>query len=98
MVKLAEATEKNGKISLNTWTRLIVSILWGVIFAIVSTLVTTVNANDHKSRERDDQIKEIAMENRAKTYIIEAKLDAIIENQREFKQLLKRTIPRSRDE
>lgn len=97
---------KEGKIEgknfmFNGWFRWIVGsligALWLVLFTVITVMGNNIITNDKESRERDDKIYDLAMNNRSKFEKIEAKLDEIRNTQEEFKQILKRTIPRIKE-
>ncbi|MCA9409493.1 MAG: hypothetical protein KC733_12440 [Candidatus Omnitrophica bacterium] len=95
-----EETEEGKSIKLNGWFRWVVgglaTALWGILILALINIANNVIANDKSSRDRDDEIKTIALENRANYQRVDTKLDFIIENQREFKDILKRTAPYER--
>lgn len=98
MNKHCDATIQGNKLYLNGMTKWFVGALWGVVIIVMTTLATNVIANDKESRKRDDAIKEMAQENKAIIYRMESKMDSIIDNQNEFKTILKRSAPYQRKE
>ena len=82
---------ENGK---NGWMlRFLTGALWLVIFTWITVMTNNVIANDIASRKRDDDVKTDIKINSILIARIETKLETILDNQKEFKDILKRAIP-----
>lgn len=100
----AELSTKNG-IHFHAWFRIILGVVLSGIVAmnayayyfIMPKIVENMIANDKQSRERDDKLQVMLYEDKIAITELKAmniKLDNLIVDVNEFKQLLQRRIPK----